>query len=152
LIEKHLNKLFCKTNDHTKCIARPNKESIEFKSLSPKTDIDISVYEDAINYARKNDGITNVALTGNYGSGKSSILFSYEAKNPEVDMMHIELPHYKSSDNNGRGENTLAEKASLESIEGKIINQLLAQIDPQKFRYPYLKQVLVNHIEYVGPM
>lgn len=132
MIEKHLNKLFCKTNDHTKCIARPNKESIEFKSLSPKTDIDISVYEDAINYARKNDGITNVALTGNYGSGKSSILFSYEAKNPEVDMMHIELPHYKSSDNNGRGENTLAEKASLESIEGKIINQLLAQIDPQK--------------------
>lgn len=103
--------------------------SFKFNSLSPKTNSDIQTYEDALNFAIAREDITNIAVTGNFGAGKSSIIDTYEKNHPKLQLMHIELPHYQSENINGE---SVDNDVSLYSIEEKIINQLLAQIKPSK--------------------
>lgn len=51
------------------------KEVFDFKYLGPKDDINsIEVYEEALDYALSNSKIKNIAVTGSYGAGKSSII------------------------------------------------------------------------------
>ena len=45
-----------------------------FEKLTPVNDIDISVYEEAIDYIFDNEDITNVAISGSYSAGKSSVI------------------------------------------------------------------------------
>ena len=45
-----------------------------FEKLTPVTDSDISVYESAIDFVFENDDVKNIALSGAYGAGKSSVL------------------------------------------------------------------------------
>ncbi|MDM5044085.1 hypothetical protein QTN56_04280 [Latilactobacillus sakei] len=92
-----------------------------FESLTPKNDIDISTYEEALSFALAEKTITNIALTGPYGAGKSSVIESYKMKHPEKGFMNISLTHFEG--NEATGTNIL---------EGKIINQLLHQIDYNK--------------------
>ena len=53
---------------------------ILFKKLTPLNNANISVYEKAINFVFDNPDVKNVAISGSYGSGKSSILESYKEK------------------------------------------------------------------------
>lgn len=105
----------------------PIKDSFKFNSLGPKKDSNIDTYESALNFAISKDGINNVALTGNFGAGKSSILDTYEKKY-SFNMMHIELPHYQSQNHTVPNK----DKIGLSYIEEKIINQLLSQIKSRK--------------------
>lgn len=54
-----------------------------FEKLTPITDGDISVYESAINFVFKHNDVKNVAISGAYGAGKSSVLASYKAKHSD---------------------------------------------------------------------
>ena len=60
-----------------------------FEKLTLKDDVDIDVYEEAFNYVFESSDICNVAITGAYGAGKSSILASYKKKHPEKQYLHI---------------------------------------------------------------
>lgn len=42
-----------------------------FERLTPIDNIDLDVYEDAINYVFKNPDVKNVAISGAYSAGKS---------------------------------------------------------------------------------
>lgn len=53
---------------------------MEFKKLTPKDDIEIKVYEEALNFVFDNDDICNVAVSGPYSAGKSSVIESYKKK------------------------------------------------------------------------
>ena len=52
-------------------------KEIPFQHLAPIDTVDDKTTFDALDYALSQNNIHNVALTGNYGSGKSSILESY---------------------------------------------------------------------------
>lgn len=152
----------------------PVDKTLSLKSLSPNTDANIKIYEDSINFAIMSSDITNIAITGNYGAGKSSILNTYEKKHPELMMMHIELPHYRTEDTvETKGLNSelspqnvaeqtkindnSAEDTDLYSVEEKIINQLLAQVNPGKiplsvFHSKRNKCFLYNLLEFVTPI
>lgn len=41
-----------------------------FQKLTPTDDVDISVYDEAINFVFENNDITNVAISGAYSAGK----------------------------------------------------------------------------------
>ena len=69
-------------------------EKLPFKKLTPDTDIDMSVYDEAIDYAFAYTDIKNVAISGAYGAGKSSVLESYKAKHPDKIFRHISLSHF----------------------------------------------------------
>lgn len=92
-------------------------QEFNFQKLTPRNDIDLGIYDDAIEYAFANDDICNVALAGAYGAGKSSVIETYGKKHPERKFLHISLAHF--SDMSGK------EDVSVAELEGKIINQLV---------------------------
>ena len=57
-----------------------DERTYHFERLTPINDVDLNVYEEAINYVFNNSDIRNVAILGAYSAGKSSILVSYERK------------------------------------------------------------------------
>lgn len=95
-----------------------------FEKLTLKDDVDIDVYEEALNYVFDSNDICNVAITGAYGAGKSSILASYKKKHSEKKYLHISLAHFNSENNEAETGNAVSESV----LEGKILNQLIHQI------------------------
>ena len=45
----------------------------KFERLTPIDNMDLDVYEDALNYVFENSDIKNVAISGAYSAGKSSV-------------------------------------------------------------------------------
>ncbi len=75
-----------------------------FNSLSPRSDKEKHKYYcDALEWAwanRKEKDIKNIALTGNYGSGKSSILKTFQERNIEgLEFLKISLATFKEEKN-----------------------------------------------------
>lgn len=95
-----------------------------FEKLTPVTDGDISVYESAIDFVFKHNDVKNVAISGAYGAGKSSVLASYKAKHSDIKFMHISLAHFQS----GQESNDSDVHIKDSILEGKILNQLIHQM------------------------
>lgn len=114
------------------------EKEYKFRALTSNKDVEIKpVTLKALEFAvDENSEVTNVAITGNYGAGKSSVVDSFERKCTDKKFIHISLGQYaevKSSEKNGH------DKRKINTIEGKIINQLLHQIDPNKIRKSIFK-------------
>lgn len=114
------------------------EKEYKFRALTSNKDVEIKpVTLKALEFAiDKNSEVTNVAITGNYGAGKSSVVESFEEKRKNKKFIHISLGQYdeiKSCEKNG------LDKRQINTIEGKIINQLLHQIDPNKIRKSIFK-------------
>lgn len=105
-----------------------------FQKLTPEKGLDekgLSGYKEALDYAFSEDDINNIALTGVYGSGKSSILESYK-KQSDSRFIHISLAHFDNSKtdiDDGSSNRFKNESVEEKTIEGKILNQLLHQIN-----------------------
>ena len=98
-------------------------DSKNFQKLTPINDADIEIYEEAIDFVFDNSDITNVAISGPYSAGKSSVLESYKEKHKKLKFLHISLAHFESLEENQDKDNV---KESV--LEGKILNQLIHQI------------------------
>lgn len=98
----------------------------QFERLTPIDNMDLDVYEEAIDYVFDNSDIKNVAISGAYSAGKSSVLASYKKKHSNLHFLHISLAHFKSPDQKDETE----VKESV--LEGKILNQLIHQIPSEK--------------------
>lgn len=98
-----------------------------FESLTPFADSELGIYESALDYVFEHPEIRNIALSGSYGAGKSSVLASYEKKHEkERNYLHISLAHFTD-------ESEAASDQIKESVlEGKILNQLIHQISPSR--------------------
>lgn len=94
-----------------------------FEKLTPDKDADISVYEEAIEFVFDNSDVTNIAISGAYGAGKSSVIESYEKKHDDKNFLHISLAHFEPTERN-ESEDSVKET----TLEGKILNQLIHQI------------------------
>lgn len=73
-------------------------QKYKFLKLTPITDADLKTYEDAIDFIFKNEDIRNVAISGPYGAGKSSIIESYKKKNEEYKYLHISLSRFNPTE------------------------------------------------------
>lgn len=98
----------------------------QFERLTPIDNMDLDVYEEAIDYVFDNSDIKNVAISGAYSAGKSSVLASYKKNHSNLRFLHISLAHFKSPDQ----EDETEIKESV--LEGKILNQLIHQIPSEK--------------------
>ncbi|MFR7589904.1 MAG: hypothetical protein ACLUVC_00530 [Longibaculum sp.] len=124
-----------------------------FEKLTPINDVDIKVYEEAIDFVINDPEIKNIAISGTYGSGKSSLLESYKNKHKELKFLFISLSHFKTQNSEDASDSsrTVQEdqklkviqknKDSIESgkikesiLEGKILNQLIHQIPPDDIK------------------
>lgn len=97
-----------------------------FERLTPIDNMDLDVYEEAIDYVFNNPDVKNVAISGAYSAGKSSVLASYKKRHNDLRFLHISLAHFKSPDL----EDETEVKESV--LEGKILNQLIHQIPSDK--------------------
>ena len=97
-----------------------------FERLTPIDNMDLDVYEEAIDYVFNNPDVKNVAISGAYSAGKSSVLASYKRRHDDLRFLHISLAHFKSPDQ----EDETEVKESV--LEGKILNQLIHQIPSDK--------------------
>lgn len=114
-----------------------------FEKLTPISDGDITVYETAIDKVFTEPDIRNVAISGSYGAGKSSLVAAYKKKHSDKKFIHISLAHFQNTpDTNKETDKTEPKKQSdtdtdsasiKESVlEGKILNQLIHQIPAKK--------------------
>ena len=66
-----------------------------FKKLTPINNAELKIYDDALNFVFENNDIKNVAITGPYSAGKSSVIESYKSVHPDVRCLHISLAHFE---------------------------------------------------------
>ena len=112
---------------------------LKFEKLTPTKNVDLSGYEEAFDFIFAENDIRNIAISGAYSSGKSSIIESYKIKHKEKEFLHLSLAHFQTSENDSIEEDSLDNndnKANLDEsesiIEGKILNQLIQQIPAEK--------------------
>lgn len=93
----------------------------QFMSLSPtiveKLD---KVYVDALDFVIENENIKNAAISGHYGSGKSSIWQTYKNMRNINNVIYISLGDYCEGDEEGN---------SISRIEKQILTQILTQVN-----------------------
>ena len=134
-----------------------NRNKYNFQKLTPINTANIEIYGDSIDFVFDNEDLKNVALSGAYSAGKSSVLESYKAKHKDKKFLHISLAHFQSMDpsadlsiqnhndtiakdaKNTKGKDDTkdgkdnSEPIVKESVlEGKILNQLIHQIHPKR--------------------
>ncbi len=146
-------------NSFVKSTDRRIKLKNQFQKLTPKEVENLVAYEDALDYGLEEDDIYNIAVTGGYGTGKSSVIESFKRKLDKSyspysskDLLNISLAHFSDDSSESRatekyeGKDTREEKPKkdetdtraekqfidLNIIEKKIVNQLIHQIDPKK--------------------
>lgn len=87
-------------------------------------------YSDIIKYTVENANSKNVALTGPYGSGKSSILKTFEDKYPEYKYLNISLATFDEKEH------------QLKEIEYCILKQLFYKVEQNKIPESRFKRIV----------
>lgn len=105
-----------------------------FQKLTPINNVDLKIYDDALNFVFTNEDIKNIAISGSYSAGKSSVIETYKRAHPNKKFLHISLAHFESTDLDSN-----SPISSKTVLEGKILNQLIHQIDPGKIPQTYFK-------------
>lgn len=115
------------------------KDSIKLESLAskPENNKNINMMVSALKNAVDNENNYNIGITGSYGSGKSSIIKSYE-KNNNKKLLYISLAILNENDNNDTNNNQDVSPLE-ERLEKAIVNQIVHQIDPKYIPQSFLK-------------
>ncbi|WP_206536238.1 hypothetical protein [Halobacillus sp. BAB-2008] len=108
----------------------------KFQKLTPTDDVDLNSYESALGYVFQENDLKNVAITGPYSAGKSSVLETYKSKQPNKSFLNISLAHFEpNADANTTNQNQYSDT----TLEGKILNQLIHQIAPKNIPHTHFK-------------
>jgi hypothetical protein len=107
----------------------------KFVDLAPKDEADkAGVYSEALVYAMSNMKVSNIALTGPYGSGKSSIIQSF-VKKYQPRYLHISLAAFVPEADNVGG------TVDPQEIERSILQQMLFGADANKLPLSRFKRI-----------
>lgn len=106
-----------------------NLSRIVLRNLASTDSADIGSYKDNLDSVFENNKIHNIAISGTYGAGKSSLIESYEKSRPDIKALHISLAHF--NDINAEN-NEGIQQDIINKLEGKILNQLLHQVNENR--------------------
>ncbi|MFQ3245801.1 MAG: hypothetical protein ACI9SP_002449 [Arenicella sp.] len=107
----------------------------KFVDLAPTDEADkTGVYSEAILFGTKNAKVSNIALTGPYGSGKSSIIQSF-LKKYRRPALHISLAAFVPEAGSDGGD------VSRQEIERSILQQMLFGADANKLPLSRFKRI-----------
>ncbi|WP_313587238.1 hypothetical protein [Aquidulcibacter sp.] len=110
-------------------------EGTHFVSLAPTDQADKEqIYSDALNWATHQDDVFNIALTGPYGSGKSSIIKSFLKRHPQK-ALSISLAAFIPVKD---GPHT---KTTRQEIERSILQQMLYGADANRLLFSRFKRI-----------
>ncbi|MFC0804741.1 ATP-binding protein [Ensifer sp. P24N7] len=106
-----------------------------FVDLAPTSNADqTGIYYEALEFATNNDEVLNIALTGPYGSGKSSVIKSFLLKYPR-DALELSLASFLPE-----GE-VPGVRVSKQEIERSILQQILYGADADKLPLSRFKRI-----------
>ncbi len=135
-----------------KLIKNNNKEKDQIEQdynvLGPIDDIDEnSPYLKSLDWALKNKDVKNLAISGTYGSGKSSIIKTYLKKHKEIakEAIQISLASFRIDENDKCNNNDEYKKY----IERAILTQLFYKVKHSKIpqsRYRKLHKISYKNI------
>ena len=117
-----------------------------FHHLAPVNDADDeSTYCDAIKYALEQKNVANIALTGPYGSGKSSVIQTF-LKQYYKPVLHISLASFLPEKDAGKEvfddrNDSSDTKPNRQVIERSILQQMLYGADANKLRLSRFKRI-----------
>lgn len=136
-------KYFTKFFLRKKALNKQNESSIS--SLAPKVlitleDLEkIQPYLDKLKDAINAQEVNNIALTGSYGSGKSTILKTFIAKNNQYRYLNVSLAAF----NRQEGDLLFPEKEKLERLlEVSILQQIFYHVKPEKIPESRFKRII----------
>ena len=127
----------------------------ELRDLAPVDDIeDFDTYEKMLNWAFQNKRVKNIALSGPYGSGKSSIIETYLRKYKEISKSALRVSmatftcETKAQENNKSfGDNPNhedKERFSEDEIEKAILKQLFYKVNPKRIPQSTYRRVSIR--------
>ncbi|MER8427285.1 ATP-binding protein [Mesorhizobium sp. M1405] len=124
-------------------IGRPAVTKAKFVNLAPTDQADkAGVYSEALLFATTDPRVNNIALTGPYGSGKSSIIQSF-LKRYRRPSLHISLAAFvkEASPPGDKEASTPSLKVSRQEIERSILQQMLYGADANKLPLSRFKRI-----------
>lgn len=132
IVQKNINTMIRHLRNFEKWLDKDNKFENEhgYEKLSPKIDIENKYFEE-IDWAVENKEITNIALGGPYGAGKSSIIKSYMDKRREHKYLNISLAYFSNE----------ATETSTINIEENILKQMFYRVKHNKVPYSRYKRI-----------
>ena len=98
------------------------KNITTLEELIPDESSKLGQYEKILDETLQNDKLLNIALTGSYGAGKSSVIRAYNYKHKDKKFIYVTLTAFQKNAEVPKGKDT------NEGIAGKIINQLVHQM------------------------
>ena len=108
-------------------INRKKYSASKYTDLAPVDNADKDGnYCQAIDYAINNDRIKNIALTGPYGSGKSSLIKTFE-KNNAYKFLNISLASFKEELISQELHTDKNERENAENIRNTLIERSILQ-------------------------
>lgn len=112
-------------------------DSYKFQKLTPFSDVELGIYKNAIDFVFANDDLKNIAISGQYSAGKSSLVESYKKSHSNIKFVHISLAHFRATEEAETNESSKA--ISETALEGKILNQLIHQINADDIPQTHFK-------------
>lgn len=122
-------------------------ELLDFQFLTPSKNAEkVDIYLSSIDKALKNDDVKNIAISGSYGAGKSSLIKTFEKKKNnekekirffrksnsinQYNFLDISLATFKSNDN-----------VDLSLIEKSILQQIFYKVNQEKIPFSRFKRI-----------
>lgn len=119
--------------------------SLAPKILTKAKDIEkIQPYLDKLKASINTKGISNIALTGGYGSGKSTIIGTFKELNPEYEYLNISLASFnkKEEDSEIISADRKIQKEEIERLlEVSILQQIFYHVKPQQIPESRFKRI-----------
>ncbi|NFI03479.1 hypothetical protein FC959_03515 [Clostridium botulinum] len=126
-----------------------------YEDLMPKSDLKRNKqYCETIDWALKNRKIKNIALTGVYGSGKSTILKTYISQHNEYKYLNISLAAFKEENTNDNGyiEKGILKQMFYKEKHKNIPNSRFKKIKNVKTTSILLKLLLIVGVIIIGTL
>lgn len=141
-------------------------KEIPFQHLAPIDTVDDRTIFDALDYALSQNNVHNIALTGNYGSGKSSVLESYIKRNKNCLFIEWALKQISKipflnrftkkkkwflkislatfaveNDDNSNNSRDVIPTTTVQEIEKSILQQIFYRKSGKKFPYSHFSRI-----------
>lgn len=141
-------------------------KEIPFQHLAPIDTVDDKTIFDALDYALSQNNVHNIALTGNYGSGKSSVLESYIKRNKNCLFIEWALKQISKipflnrftkkkkwflkislatfaveNDDNSNNSRDVIPTTTVQEIEKSILQQIFYRKSGKKFPYSHFSRI-----------
>ena len=136
-----------KENNNKSLPDKSNSNEMTFLPLTPLDEVSdekCNTYHKALKYALEKESIHNIAISGNYGSGKSTVIDTYFGKECIKKVLKISLATFlieKKDSKEDKNELKALPNTTIQEIENSILQQMIYRKGPDKFPFSRFKRI-----------